>query len=89
MLTIDINWEYFLGLLGTLIALAYYTNGRFTRVETNLDWLSGAVRDLTVRLENVSTKAFALRWPISLTATGEQLLRDTGLKSYIVVTGSI
>lgn len=83
MLTIDINWEYFLGLLGTLIALAYYTNGRFTRVETNLDWLSGAVRDLTVRLENVSTKAFELRSPISLTATGEQLLRDTGLKSYI------
>src|SRR5262249_52539013 len=42
-----------------------------------------AVRDLSIRLENISAKAFDLNSPISLTATGEQLLRDSGLKSYI------
>ena len=83
MLTINMNWEYFLGLLGTLIALAYYANGRLTRLETNFEWLADAVRDLTIRTENVSTKAFETDSPISLTATGEQLLRDSGLKSYI------
>jgi hypothetical protein len=34
-------------------------------------------------MENVSAKAFEVRSPISLTPTGEQLLRDSGLKSYI------
>src|SRR4051794_32762724 len=83
MLTIDINWEYFLGIIGTLIALAYYTNGRFTRIETNFEWLADTVRDLSIRLENVSANAFEVRSPISLTPSGEQLLRDSGLKSYI------
>jgi hypothetical protein len=83
MLTINIDWEYFLGIIGTLIALAYYTNGRFTRIETNSEWLADTVRDLSVRVENISAKAFDIGSPISLTSTGEQLLRDSGLKSYI------
>ena len=83
MLAINITWEYFLGIFGTLIALAYYANGRLTRLETNFDWLADTVRDLTIRTENLSTKAFEVGSPVSLTATGEQLLRDSGLKSYI------
>ena len=83
MLTIIINWEYFLGILGTLIALAYYANGRLTRLETNFDWLADAVRDLIIKTENLSAKAFEIGSPVSLTATGERLLRDSGLKSYI------
>jgi len=72
-----------IGIFGTLIALAYYANGRLTRLETNFDWLADAVRDLTIKTENVSARAFETGSPISLTATGEQLLRDSGLKSYI------
>jgi hypothetical protein len=82
-LLINISWEYFLGILGSLIALAYYTNGRFTRLETNFDWLADALRDLTIRAENISARAFEVGSPISLTATGERLLQDSGLKSYI------
>src|SRR6266849_9014092 len=83
MLTINIDWEFFLGIFGTFITLAYYANGRLTRLETNFDWLADAVRDLTIKAENVSAKAFEIGSPISLTATGERLLRDSGLKSYI------
>jgi hypothetical protein len=83
MLIIDINWEFFLGILGTLIALSYYANGRLTRIETNFEWLQNAVRDLSIRLENFSAQAFDIHSSVSLTATGEQLLRDSGLKSYI------
>lgn len=43
MLTINLNWEYFLAVIGTLIALAYYANGRFTRLETNVEWLKNAI----------------------------------------------
>jgi hypothetical protein len=83
MLAINISWEFFLALFGTLITLAYYANGRLTRLETNFDWLTDAVRDLTIKTENMSARAFESGSPISLTATGEQLLRDSGLKSYI------
>ncbi len=83
MLTINMGWEFFLGIVGTLIALAYYANGRLTRLETNFEWIADAIRDLTIKMENVSAKAFEVGSPISLTATGEQLLRDSGLKSYI------
>ena len=83
MLSVSISWEFLLGIIGTLITLAYFVNGRLTRLETNFDWLAGAIRDLTVKTENLSAKAFETGSPISLTATGEQLLRDSGLKSYI------
>jgi hypothetical protein len=83
MLTINIGWEFFLGIIGTLLALAYYSNGRLTRMETNFDWLANAVRDLTIKTENLSARAFDVGSPISLTATGEQLLRDSGFRSYI------
>jgi hypothetical protein len=83
MLTINIGWEFFLGIIGTLIALAYYANGRLTRIEANFDWLSQAVRDITIKADNISARAFDASSPISLTATGEQLLRDSGLKSYV------
>jgi hypothetical protein len=39
MLTINISWEFFLGIFGSLIALADYANGRLTRLDTNFDWL--------------------------------------------------
>jgi len=83
MLTINIGWEYFLGVIGTLLALAYHANGRLTRIETNFEWLADAVRDLTIKAENMSAQAIDTASPISLTDTGEQLLRDSGLKTYI------
>lgn len=83
MIAINIGWEYFLGMVGMLIALAYYANGRITRLETNAEWLAAGLRDLSIKIENVSAKAFDVGSPISLTATGERLLRDSGLKSYI------
>jgi hypothetical protein len=36
-LTIYINWEYFLGIISALIGIAYYTNGRFTKLETSVE----------------------------------------------------
>ena len=83
MLSINVTWEYFLGILGTFIAPAYYANGRLTRLETNYQWLADTVRDLAISIENISARAFETSSPISLTTTGEQLLRDSGLKSYI------
>jgi len=82
-LVINISWEFFLGILGSIIALAYYANGRFTRLETNFDWLSEALRDLTIRAENISSKLFDTGSPVSLTRAGRKFLEESGLELYI------
>jgi hypothetical protein len=49
-ISIHIGWEYFLGLIGTLIGIAYYTNGRLTRLETTVEWVKDTLARLTARL---------------------------------------
>lgn len=82
-LIIYINWEYFIGVLGTLIAIAYYGSGRFTRIETSIEWLMDAVRGLKINSENSATKLFDAGSPISLTRSGLRMLRESGLQSYV------
>jgi hypothetical protein len=82
-LVINVSWEYFLGILGSIIALAYYTSGRFTRLETDVHWLSDAIRDLNIKAENISRKLFDAGSPVTLTFAGHLHLDHSGLKSYI------
>jgi hypothetical protein len=80
-LTINISWKFFLGIVGSTMGLAYYASGRFSRLKS--DVLSDAVRDLTIRTENISTKLFAASSPVSLTLAGQRHLEESGLRSYI------
>lgn len=82
-LVINISWDYFLGIVGSIVALAYYTSGRFSRIESDVQWLSDAVRDLTIRAENIATKLFSNSSPVSLTLAGQRHLEESGLRSYI------
>jgi len=82
-LIIYINWEYFLGVVGTLVAIAYYANGRFTRLETSVEWLKEALRGFTIASENASMKLFEARSPLSLTRAGSRILKESGLEGYI------
>lgn len=80
---ISINWEFSLGLVGTLIGLAYYGNGRFTRLETSVEWLTDTFRSLKIASENSTARLFEARSPTALTQAGEHVLFESGLKSYI------
>jgi hypothetical protein len=80
---ITISWEFFLGVMGSLIAIAYYTNGRFTGLETDVGWLKETISELLINAENIRTKLFKNGSPVSLTATGYHVLQRSGLKSYI------
>jgi len=82
-LVINISWEYFLGVVGSLIAIAYYANGRFTGLETDVEWLKETISELLITAENVRTKLFKNGSPVSLTATGYHVLQRSGLRSYI------
>jgi hypothetical protein len=87
---IRINWVYFLGILGSLIAVAWYSSSRFSTIETDIRWLKKLVSevkkkvdDIKIESENENTKAFASSSPVKLTPRGDELLKDSGLKEYI------
>jgi hypothetical protein len=51
-ITIYVDWAYFLGIVGTLIGIAYYANGRFTKIETTVEWLKQILLEIKERLED-------------------------------------
>ncbi len=51
---INIDWPYFLGVIGTLIGIAYYANGRMTKLETSVEWLKEAVLELKMKSEELA-----------------------------------
>jgi hypothetical protein len=48
-ITIYVDWAYFLGIVGTLIGMAYYANGRFTQIETTVEWLEEILLEIKER----------------------------------------
>jgi hypothetical protein len=82
-IAITVSWEYFLGILGALIAIAYYSNGRFTAMETDIGWLKEMVSELSIKAENVSAKLFKNSSPASLTSAGYHALARCGLRSFV------
>jgi len=82
-LTIHIDWQWFLGILGALIAIAWYSGGRFSAIETSIQWLKEAVNELKVNSENENTPAFGTHSPVRLNPNGEDWLVFSGLKNYI------
>jgi hypothetical protein len=51
-LIIYVDWQYFLGILGALIGMAYYANGRFTKIETTVEWLKETLLEIKEQLDN-------------------------------------
>ena len=51
-ITIYVDWAYFLGIVGTLIGIAYYANGRFTKIETTVEWLKEILLEIKKQLDN-------------------------------------
>lgn len=82
-LTINIGWEYFLGIIAALIGIAWYTGSRFAKLETVAEWLKEKLGELKVDLDNAKTKAFQQNSPIQLTEKGIALLGDSGMKAYV------
>jgi hypothetical protein len=51
-ITIYVDWRYFLGIVGTLIGIAYYANGRFTKIEITVEWLKEILLEIKTTLED-------------------------------------
>jgi hypothetical protein len=62
-LIIYVDWQYFLGILGTLIGMAYYANGRFTKIETTVEWLKKILLEIKAGLDKRDSWASISRSP--------------------------
>jgi hypothetical protein len=82
-LIINVSWEYFVGIIGSLIALAYYANGRFTRLETSVEWLKDSLRGFNITSENRLLKLYKASSPVALTSKGNRVLKESGLEAYV------
>jgi hypothetical protein len=51
-ITIYVDWAYFLGIVGTLIGIAYHANGCFTQIETTVEWLKEILLEIKERLKD-------------------------------------
>ncbi len=81
--TIIIDWALFLGIIGALIGFAWYSSGRFTKLETDTEWIKDLLKALKVTMDNRDVGAFASNSPVSLTVIGTGLLNESGIKKYI------
>jgi hypothetical protein len=78
-LSIYMDWEYFLGIVASLIGLAYYANGRFTKIETSLEWMREALQELKKSNDKRTRKR-----AVSTTAEGRhQSKTSSGLASVV------
>ena len=82
-LTIQIDWQYFLGIMFGLIVVAWYSNGRFTALETSMVWVKETLRDIKTGADNAANPAFAANSPVDLNETGKVWVVQSGLKEYI------
>ncbi|TWA90212.1 hypothetical protein [Bradyrhizobium stylosanthis] len=73
---IHIGWEYFIGLLGALVAMAWYSNGRFTALETSMDWVKNMLLDLKKSIDDASTTS-GEGAPRDKNAEGQHLKQQT------------
>lgn len=61
-LEITISWEYFLGIIATLIGIAWYTGSKFSKIETAVEWMRGVINEIkrdmdTMKLDIILIKA--------------------------------
>lgn len=82
-LVIKIDWVYFLGIIGSLIAFAWYSSGRFGVLETDMKWVKEKLNDIKILAENQTIGAFAHNSPVALTEIGKNVLEESGLKKWI------
>ena len=52
MITINVGWEWALGIFGLLILIAWKGSARFTSLETSMDWVKRTLNELKIAIEN-------------------------------------
>jgi hypothetical protein len=82
-LIIHISWEWALGIVGTLIIIAWQGSRRFSVLETSMEWVKETLHDLKTGADNASNPAYAVHSPVNLNSTGEIWIARSGLRDYI------
>lgn len=82
-LTIIVPWAYALGFIGILLVIAWKGSGRFSALETSMEWVKEILKDLQTKIDNSAKPAFGSSSPVNLNPTGDSWIKESGLKNYI------
>ena len=52
MITINVGWEWALGIFGLLLLIAWRGSARFTSLETSMQWVKQTLSELKMAIEN-------------------------------------
>jgi hypothetical protein len=48
-LVINISWEYFFGIMGALLVIAWHSGSKFSKIETSTNWIKEKINNLENR----------------------------------------
>ena len=85
-LVIKIDIIYFLGIIGTLIVLAYFAGGRFEKLENSVEWIKRELTNLWSAIkgrEAVRAGLAAKGSPINPTELGWKYIKESGLENIV------
>lgn len=85
---IKIDIIYFLGIMGSLIVIAWYSGSKFSSLETSINWMKKQIDDIwdTIKGREGGRKQFeASGSPLNPTELGWKHLRGSGLDKLIDV----
>lgn len=78
---IHIDWPYFLGIIGALLGIAWYSSSRFTALETSMQWV---IRRLDYIDEEEKISEFAPPGsPRQLNERGLKILNESGVRRFV------
>lgn len=81
---IKIDMIYFLGIMGSLILIAWYAGSRVSSIETSIKWIKEQLDDVSRRVFTLWEERVArARSPIKLNQRGEDILEKSGIKDLI------
>jgi len=85
VITINVGWEWGLGIFGLLILIAWKGSARFTALETSMEWIKRTLSELKIVVDNANgvKVAFGAASPVNLKPVGLEWLGQSGLKAYI------
>ena len=96
VILVQINWIYFLGIIGALICVAYYAGSKLKAVETDISWLKRGLDEIKETVKDVANnqitakdnrskngELFGSASPLRLKSEGLKVLEGSGMKEYV------
>lgn len=85
-ITINIDWQWALGIIGTLILIAFYAGSRLGRLENSMGWIKTELTNLWTAILGKEAIRHGLEGkgsPLNPTELGWKYIKESGLENIV------